>query len=152
MAQQDTYFRRRSRRKVFKVFWFFCFLAILAGLSYFLAFSKYFLIKDVQAQTNLPASEAGDSDKQEIVEFVRQELENRKLGIVPGNNILFLNKDGLVSALLEKHTFYKTLKIDYRFEDQVLVVSGETRKVVAWACLDENCCSIDENGIAFYLT
>ncbi len=151
MAQQDLYFRRRSRRKVFKVFWFFCFLAIFAGLGYFLAFSKYFLVKNVQAQIDLSAGEAGDSNKRQIAESVWQELENRKFGIIPGNNILFLNRDRLISILLEKNVFYKSFKLDYRFEDQVLAVLGETRKAVALACLDISCYSIDEDGIAFYL-
>lgn len=150
MAQQDTYFRWRSRRKIFKIFWFFCSLAIFAGLGYFLVFSKYFLVKDVLAQIDPSVGEAGDSDKQQIAEFVRQELEDKNFGIIPGNNILFLNKDGLASALLKKHVFYKAFKVDYRFENQTLIVSGQARKAVALACLDADCYSVDEDGIAFY--
>lgn len=149
MIQRDLYFRRRSRRKVFKVFWFFCSLAIFAGLGYFLAFSKYFLVKGVQVQTDPPAGEAGDSDKQQIAEFVWQELKNRKLGIIPENNILFLNRDGLISILLEKNAFYKSFKFDYRFEDQSLTISGQTRNGVAQVCKNNICFTIDEDGIAF---
>ena len=142
MVQQDLYFRRRARRKALKFFWFFCFLTIFARLGYFLAFSKYFLIKNVQVQTE-------DSDKQQIAEFVWQELENKKFGIILGNNVLFLNKNKLISTLLEKYALYKAFEIDYRFKDRTLTISGETRKSVAVACRNDNCSSIDENGIAF---
>ena len=143
MVQQDLYFRRRARRKALKFFWFFCFLVIFASLGYFLAFSKYFLIKNVQVQTE-------DSDKQQIAEFVWQELENKKFGIILGNNVLFLNKNKLISTLLEKYALYKAFEIDYRFKDRTLTISGETRKSVAVACRNDNCSSIDEISYSFW--
>ena len=142
MENRENYFKRRRQRKGLKLFWLVVILLSFMFLVYFLAFNRYLLIKNVEADAASPA-------KENIIALINNKLENKRFVFMPGNNFLFYNKDKITSELLTAEPSFESFTINFVPSTQVLKVEGRLRKPVGAACGKGPCFVIDGNGIPF---
>lgn len=125
-----------------KFFWFFLSFLSFIFLIYFIAFNRYLLIKSVNTSISPPS-------KERVLVSIQKEISGKKFGFVPANNFLFFNKIKVVTALLAQEPSFKDFSVKYSPSEQSLSIDGQARQPVGTVCIQDECYSLDENGIVF---
>lgn len=146
--------RRFKKTKPFylrKIFWWLLlFLILLAGFLYFLFFSPYLQIKNIQISGN---QKIATSDLENIL------AQNYKKNFFfwQTQSIVFANLNNASKSIIEKFPAIESLKVSKRLPDSLFLTISE-RLPLAKFCEGsfseplQNCYFIDKNGVIFEQT
>ena len=116
-------------------------LVIFGASSYFLFFSEFFQIKEIDVSGNQKIT--SEDIQNEIFSLVSKKIIN-----FPSKSIFLANFRSMSSEVLKKFPQLATITFKRDFPNRI-TVEAEERRPVAVFCPDLNCYSIDKEGIAF---
>jgi cell division septal protein FtsQ len=129
--------RIKKKKSFFKkpIFWISIFLIlILVGICYFLFFSNFFKIKEIEIL-------AGERIKKEdLKNFLEDKIRTK--------NILLIKLDPIKNEILKNFPPIFSVEIKRKFPSTLLFKITERKEVLAF-CQKENCYLIDKEGIVF---
>ncbi len=138
--------RIKPKKSIFKRLWFWIailFLIIISSAFYFFLFYSGIQIKDIIISGNQRVSSS------DIENLISGDINNKILGIVDSKSIFLINSDKLNKEILNNFPLIESVKVDKKLP-QTLILNITERKPVGVYCQDDNqCFSIDENGIIF---
>jgi cell division septal protein FtsQ len=117
---------------------FSIFLIIAGGLLYFFGFSPFFLIKNVNVQSETVAPEA-------IIEKIDEQMALKFLWIFSRENIWFFDTQKLADEI-SKNYFWEELEIKKHYPSGIDVVLSEKIAVMHWL-KGGQCYKTDVNGL-----
>jgi len=119
---------------------------IAAGLVffvvYFLFFSDFFLIKNIEINGN----KSINSD--DIKSVAINEMSAPEFGFIPGNNFLFDKNEKIKSALIKEFSEIKSVEVKKSFPNILEIEIIEKEPTVIW-CRFNDCYYVDNSGIIF---
>lgn len=125
-----------------RAFWLFVlFLLFLGTASYFLFFTDYLKIKNIDISGNSRIS------SNEIAGIANQELSSNFLGVIP-KNILLADLKKIDDEIIRKFPLVSKADVKRKLFNS-LSVNIEERTAVALWCKDQDCFSIDKEGVVF---
>lgn len=152
MAIKKPYLKRKSReKKPFKLILFTgLFFCLLAVVGYFLIFSPYFWVKDIEIKA---AQDPKYYAKDEIKEIARNVLERKFLKFFPGKSIFLVSSAGIRENILNQFPEIKSVEINRKPPHFLEAVIKERESVGIWCRQDggkvRECFNIDNEGIIF---
>ncbi len=129
------YRKSKKPRKIFlrkKGFWVFMLVvSLFSGIFYFLFFSEYFSIKNIEISGNNRIT------SQNLIEFSQK-----------GKNFFLADFSEISKEIMNKFPEIKNISIKKSFPDSV-ALSVEERQTYGCLCKDSDCFYFDENGVVF---
>lgn len=110
-------------------------------IVYFLFFSPFFLIKEIDVSGNEIISQY------DIKNAVRSEIGKSIFGLVPGNNFIFDKGEIIKTVLWNNFSQIKSIEIKKIFPDKIAIKIEEKEPILIW-CRTESCFYLDGEGMA----
>jgi len=109
---------------------------------YFLFFSDFFLIKNIEINGN----KSINSD--DVKSAAINEMSAPEFGFIPGNNFLFNKNEKIKSALIKEFSEIKSVEVKKSFPNILEIEIIEKEPTVIW-CRFNDCYYVDNSGIVF---
>jgi len=136
----------RPKKSILKRPWFWIILLLLIIISsacYLLLFYSGIQVKNIIILGNQKVAAS------DIENLVSSDINNKILGLFDSRSIFLINSDKLNKEILGKFPIIQSVKINKNLP-QTLILNIAERKPVGVYCQNNNqCFSIDENGIIF---
>ncbi len=107
---KNPFFTKQKRTKVKLVFALIGIFIFLAGITYVVIFSPLFKISSIEVVGTKNIS------VDELREIANRELSNNKFGLLPGDNIFFLNLDDIKKNITSASLLIRSIDVSVHFK------------------------------------
>ncbi|MEO5646000.1 MAG: hypothetical protein ABIO57_02940 [Candidatus Paceibacterota bacterium] len=98
---------------------------------------------------NIEVVGANVADPGDVTEFVKMELQGKKLFFLPKTSIILVPEHKLEKDLKAQFSRFQTVRVSRKNFSTLTVTVSEYQGVYLWCSDEENCYFMDQNGIAF---
>lgn len=140
--------KRRKKLIIKSVIFGFLVLMIMSGVGYFVFFSSFFNINEVNIEG------VSKLKKEELIEKINKNKKKRFLGFFNiENNLLFFNDEITKAQLSESFPILKDISIDKDYFHKININLNERKSIGTW-CFDaisemQECRYFDEDGFTW---
>ncbi|MFC1700545.1 cell division protein FtsQ/DivIB [Patescibacteria group bacterium] len=144
---------RKKRRYVGKIIGLILFLFLIAGLAYFLFFSSFLMIKEINISVDKSVIES------KALEIIHRNLDGKKIGLISQKNIILAPIEKIKANILEISPEIESVFINKKMPSLLEVNILEHQNVGVWCEAKKDtatstpkisqCFNIDKNGVIF---